>query len=94
MAGSPGAGGKGRECVPWRALGRGFVDSQQEASRPLMSSMGEGGKGRSANHTVLPGFCFVFFFFCFVLFPVTAVTRSESRTDSKAREKSCLRKQK
>ena len=65
MAGSPGAGGKGRECVPWRALGRGFVDSQQEASRPLMSSVGEGGKGRSTIQSCL---AFALFYFFFVLF--------------------------
>lgn len=64
VAGSPGAGGKGESGSPWRALGRGSVDSLQEGGLTASEEpMGGRGKGK-VNHTVLPGFCFVLF--CFV----------------------------
>ncbi len=55
--------GKGREWVPWRALGRGYVDSLQEASPHLRSPWGRG-KGKVSLAFAL--LCFALFLFLFV----------------------------
>ena len=61
------------------------MDFHQEASAPLKSPW-------EGEVTTIQS-CMVFALFCFAMFSGTAVTRCDSRKDSKAREKPITHKQ-